>query len=892
MKGAIAALIALSLLLLLFGCTEKEFWEEYGAVAVWHNLSDNEWEIYYSIWDDETQAWFNFANPEPAAKLAFLPGADYDPDVTSSGDMAIAAWAHKTETGYDIYYSVLSKTGWSTPLAVAEVAGDDLDPTIAIGPTSALAVWVNETAAGRELYSAEYSLTNETWSQPEKVLEGFGDRVEGLSSYSLPELTFNVTDSYILVFTALAGNAPLAFGAVYSGSNWVNAELIPGQAGNAVIDLGNPVKERTGAGSDWQGKSAVVWPATEGGVYVSEWDKAFLNAKKYNKGETPDTAFDAREKAHSLNYQGGLLIHLNNILEALSIEKEIDTEKDDYRPSLTFIKKRTKGLAVWWTDTVEPSEIYYSQFTTEWSDPKPIDPATLAGEDKNPAVSPLEEIKVIESPYCPNGALDPGEQCEFLIPCVNVNEWCDLSDCQCYPDDVPLTWCGDGVVQRPNAFGLMEECEAGVACPNIKDTCVMPFCKCVKPGERVERGCKANTDYVDKHDKNPFDAKVMVCKDDCPPEKECVTSSCTCVKKKPKPTSCASNTDYVDEHDVNPFDSASQTCSDDCAEGYECVTSSCTCVKEKKEELGCQANTDHVIEFDVNPFDSAKQVCKDDCAEGYECFTSSCTCVKEKPAELSCSENTIYVMDNDINPFDSAAQTCSDDCPENYKCVGSSCTCVKEELVTINCTENTTYVVEHDENPFSYDNQICEDDCAEGYSCAGSSCTCVKEAVGEVSCAGNTAYVTETDQNPFDSNSQQCAADCPENYECVSSSCTCVREETHYACSANTTYVDEHDTNPFDSDLHQCSDDCEEYYECVGSSCTCVQKDTDQDGIPDMEDNCVSTANESQEDTDDDGVGNACDNCPEISNPEQEDGDGDGIGCACDSCPDDPNDQC
>ena len=84
--------------------------------------------------------------------------------------------------------------------------------------------------------------------------------------------------------------------------------------------------------------------------------------------------------------------------------------------------------------------------------------------------------------------------------------------------------------------------------------------------------------------------------------------------------------------------------------------------------------------------------------------------------------------------------------------------------------------------------------------------------------------------------------------------------------------------------------------------------DTDNDGVPDDEDNCPATPNPGQEDGDGDGIGDACDscpadpendadgdgicgdvdNCPSTPNSGQEDADGDGLGDACDSCPNDP----
>lgn len=83
--------------------------------------------------------------------------------------------------------------------------------------------------------------------------------------------------------------------------------------------------------------------------------------------------------------------------------------------------------------------------------------------------------------------------------------------------------------------------------------------------------------------------------------------------------------------------------------------------------------------------------------------------------------------------------------------------------------------------------------------------------------------------------------------------------------------------------------------------------DSDGDGVPDANDNCVSTPNPDQLDTDGDGAGNACDadddndgvadgvdNCPLVPNPNQADFDLDGIGDTCDPLTGPPSnkDQC
>jgi hypothetical protein len=58
--------------------------------------------------------------------------------------------------------------------------------------------------------------------------------------------------------------------------------------------------------------------------------------------------------------------------------------------------------------------------------------------------------------------------------------------------------------------------------------------------------------------------------------------------------------------------------------------------------------------------------------------------------------------------------------------------------------------------------------------------------------------------------------------------------------------------------------------------------DRDDDGVPDVDDNCPDAPNNNQLDEDDDGLGGVCDNCRDVPNPDQADEDGDGQGDPCD----------
>jgi serine protease AprX len=59
-------------------------------------------------------------------------------------------------------------------------------------------------------------------------------------------------------------------------------------------------------------------------------------------------------------------------------------------------------------------------------------------------------------------------------------------------------------------------------------------------------------------------------------------------------------------------------------------------------------------------------------------------------------------------------------------------------------------------------------------------------------------------------------------------------------------------------------------------------KDSDNDGVPDVDDNCPDKYNPEQKDADEDRIGDDCDNCPKKFNPDQKDSNGNGTGNVCD----------
>ncbi len=580
MSKAYFALLVFGLLLLA-GCPIYDYVEP-GAIAVWQQKEGNDWEIRYSLWNDDISKWYA-PSGQVTELIAALQGDDHDPYVDSDGaDTAISVWNHEGE----IYFSEWKANSWSTPEPVAVLDGEDSDPAVAMSNSGAVAVWVHGRGSTSTLYYSEYD--GSFWSTPAPVAKEH-------TKVSLPELSFSSTSGiFFLIWSESTTDGVRAMASGFSAGTWAPAIEVPGQTEDAILDNSAPTSERMGLGAAAKKREAIaVWPTENGEIYSSTWTPSgWSDAAKYAQDSMPDAEYEAGGVPYSVFITNGNL-HWSKDLYFGSHVEPVPGTGEDFRPALTFIDDRTIGIAVFWTTSTVPSETYFSRWDgSVWSPVGPIDSATVPGEDRNPDVSPLkkeDQYWDFYIDYCGDGVLQwPNiwgqlEECEVGATCANPNEWCDLTDCTCHPrltpeDNTTNTFCGDAIVQKPNSWGLNEECELGVPCIDPSKACNVLGCKCNPKGDEWHTECWGE-ECVDVD--GPGEIECIV-DDDCIEEEwhtECMEEECVDVEG-PGQDECIVDDDCIEEEwhtecmeeecvDVEGPGQDECIVDDDCIDGWE-----------------------------------------------------------------------------------------------------------------------------------------------------------------------------------------------------------------------------------------------------------------------------------------------------------------------------------
>gem|GEM_PF-3997337 len=394
------------------------------AMAVWMhwNETKNEFDPWYSLYDEKYGEWWTPAGPQ-AAPITEMLGNDTDPNVAfdPATYRALVVWAHQSQAGYDIWFALFDpyEVWWVNIGAVAEIEGEDLDPDVAFDTNGyAICTWVHKFANGTQVIY--YSVWNgTTWIGPNVALVPLPDNWPGYAG--LPEICFTNIQSgdpnaitpheAVTVWSDInytVGNYTV-FYSIWRGSRWTNqnfattVESIPGQ----TIDVEREsypdfyAHGRMGISADRLGHAKVVYsePFPIGwGVFSSEWfgassKWAFVDTR-YGWGWWPAVAFNWSNHAVSTYFDVGTLTY--DIMYRVEFNYDwiamqaiaSDSGWDDYRPAIAA--KPGAFVNVWYAndENVGDFEIYWSEFNgTAWMPPAMLFPAGLPGDDLNPEIA-------------------------------------------------------------------------------------------------------------------------------------------------------------------------------------------------------------------------------------------------------------------------------------------------------------------------------------------------------------------------------------------------------------------------------------------------------------------------------------------------------------------------
>lgn len=160
--------------------------------------------------------------------------------------------------------------------------------------------------------------------------------------------------------------------------------------------------------------------------------------------------------------------------------------------------------------------------------------------------------------------------------------------------------------------------------------------KCVD----IEVSC-AEHDY-----RGPGDGTITVgfCKDDCPENKYCYTTTCVCKDKKV--LYCSKEEKDVEIFGPTPVEE--RICKDDCPDKTKCNMNTCQC-ESTVPEYSCKNRTDGDY-----PLLTGDYMCKDDCDLGWYCDQNTCQCIPQSEIDETKSKKgeVDIVVDDAISAYE------------------------------------------------------------------------------------------------------------------------------------------------------------------------------------------------------------------------------------------------
>lgn len=490
--------------------------------------------------------------------------------------------------------------------------------------------------------------------------------------------------------------------------------------------------------------------------------------------------------------------------------------------------------------------------------------------------------------YCdfrPNDAnCEDYERCSAEEGCI----WEGWVECETSGD------CSDGIVCTANMCvrhlcRFEDNCDDGFVCSSSEQECVPVVTpECYDAGDCDDDvDCTADTCADGECLNTPVNSR-------CNDSNICTTDTCTATgcSNTPHDSACAdgehcsvtegcvecmSNTHCVDFEFCNAGYECESGCGS-CDDGVACTTDICTA-------SGCANIPNDTLCSASMPICLAGRGCvecehDEDCGADEFCDAdNACYDILECEADAECNDSIVCTT-NDCDTSGTCIFTPDDDsCDDGVYCTLDTCS-----LITRGCTRVATNSRCGSSLPYCHTTMGCVE-CLISSQC-GSGETCSLSNVCVSSCGSCDDGIACTDDNCLSTG--VCEHD-PVDGWCASGICMadhgCVECETDSNClasehcSSGYVCVDD-DECVYDSDCNDsiaCTlDDCVSSGACAheprnsycpsGQYCnaelgcrTISGTDSDSDGIPNVDDNCVYTANPRQEDIDGDRAGDVCD---------------------------------